>query len=130
MLSYRSPDSFALTQSGESRTRPGTPAIATYLEYQGEKLQARFCEHSYCALTEAMDRFALTDAELHAIRTPVLAVGISSDVLYPPQEVQAHAALLPNAEYWELPSPHGHDAFLMDAAELEPRVRAFLTAPR
>ncbi|WP_424949727.1 homoserine O-acetyltransferase family protein [Deinococcus sp.] len=128
-LSYRSPESFALTQSGESRARPGQAAIASYLEYQGEKLQARFCERSYCVLTEAMDVFALSDAELRAIRTPVLVVGISSDVLYPAAEVRAHAALLPNAEYWELESPHGHDAFLMDAETLETRVREFLRPP-
>ena len=117
---------FPLTQSGESLVRPGTPAIASYLEYQGEKLQARFCEHSYCALTEAMDRFALSDDELRGVRTPTLVVGISSDVLYPSAEVQAHAALLPNAAYWELDSPHGHDAFLMDAAALDERVQRFL----
>ena len=126
MLSYRSPESFALTQTGESRARPGQVAIASYLEYQGEKLQARFCEHSYCTLTGAMDAFALSDAELRAIRTPVLVVGISSDVLYPASEVRAHAALLPNGEYWELDSPHGHDAFLMDALVLDERVEGFL----
>ena len=97
-----------------------------YLEYQGEKLQARFCEDSYCTLTEAMDAFALSDAELQAIRTPVLVVGISSDVLYPVAEVRSHASWMPNAEYWELESPHGHDAFLMDASALDVRVREFL----
>lgn len=126
MLSYRSPESFAATQSGRSTTRPGQAAIATYLEYQGEKLQARFCERSYCALTEAMDAFSLSDAELRAIHAPVLVVGISSDVLYPESEVRAHAELLPNARYWQLDSPHGHDAFLMDAVDLEAQVRGFL----
>ncbi|BDP41131.1 homoserine O-acetyltransferase [Deinococcus aetherius] len=126
MLSYRSPQSFALTQSGESPRRPGTPAITTYLEHQGEKLGARFCEQTYLALTEAMDRFQPGDAELRSIRAPVLVVGISSDVLYPPAEVRGHAELLPYGEYWELDSPHGHDAFLMDPGELPGRVRAFL----
>ncbi|MEF2276681.1 alpha/beta fold hydrolase family protein [Deinococcus sp. YIM 134068] len=126
MLSYRSPQSLALTQSGPSARRPGTPAITTYLEHQGEKLCARFCERTYLTLTEAMDRFQPTDAELRAIRTPTLVVGISSDVLYPPAEVQAHAALLRTSEYWELESVHGHDAFLMDPGELPRRVRAFL----
>ena len=126
MLSYRSPESFALTQTGDSPSRPGTPAIASYLEYQGEKLQARFCERSYCTLTEAMDAFALSDAELRAIQTPVLVVGISSDVLYPVAEVRAHAECLPNARYWELESAHGHDAFLMDAAGLNMQVYEFL----
>ena len=128
MLSYRSPQSLEQTQSGESRRRPGVPAVETYLEYQGEKLAERFCERSYCTLTEAMDRFSLSDAELSAIHTPVLVVGISSDVLYPATEVRAHAALLPNADYWELDSPHGHDAFLMDAGALNDRVKEYLTA--
>ena len=128
MLSYRSPESLAATQSGPSRARPGQTAIASYLEYQGEKLEARFCERSYCTLTGAMDAFALSDAELRAIRTPVLVVGISSDVLYPVAEVQSQAALLPNAEYWELDSPHGHDAFLMDAETLDLRVAEFLNS--
>ena len=41
-------------------------------------------------------------------------------------EVQAGAAALPNATYWELDSVHGHDAFLMDAGGLPGRVGAFL----
>ncbi len=124
MLSYRSPESFAATQSGFRR--PGVPAIATYLEYQGEKLVARFCERTYCALTAAMDAFQPSDYELGRIQAPVLCVGISSDVLYPAAEVKAHAALLPHSTYWELDSIHGHDAFLMDAQDLPERVEAFL----
>ncbi len=124
MLSYRSPESFAVTQSGGRH--PGVPAITSYLEYQGEKLAARFCEQSYCTLTQAMDSFQPGDYELSKITAPVLVVGISSDVLYPAAEVKAHAALLPNSTYWELCSIHGHDAFLMDAGELPQRVAAFL----
>ena len=73
-----------------------------------------------------MDAFQPTDAELRSVHVPVLAVGISSDMLYPAAEVRAHAALLPRSEYWELQSIHGHDAFLMDAGELPERVVAFL----
>lgn len=124
MLSYRSPESFAQTQAGQRV--PGTPAITSYLEYQGEKLLARFCERTYVALTEAMDAFQPSDYELRGIHAPVLCIGISSDVLYPAQEVKAHAALLPHSTYWELNSIHGHDAFLMDAQDLPERVRDFL----
>lgn len=124
MLSYRSPESFALTQSGQRR--PGVPAITSYLDHQGEKLQARFCEHSYLTLTAAMDAFQPSDTELRSIQAPVLAVGISSDVLYPAAEVRAQAALLPDSTYWELDSVHGHDAFLMDAQDLPEVVGAFL----
>nr|WP_245593193.1 alpha/beta fold hydrolase family protein [Deinococcus frigens] len=124
MLSYRSPQSLAVTQTGQRR--PGVHAVTSYLEYQGEKLLARFCERSYVTLTGAMDDFQPNAAELAAIRVPVLAVGISSDMLYPAAEVSAGAALLPNATYWELDSIHGHDAFLMDPGELPQRVAAFL----
>lgn len=124
MLSYRSPESISATQSGERV--PGVPAVASYLEHQGEKLLGRFCEQSYCALTGAMDAFQPGDYELGKITAPVLVVGISSDVLYPAAEVKAHAALLPRAEYWELESIHGHDAFLMDAGKLPERVAKFL----
>lgn len=126
MLSYRSPESFALTQSGWGTRRPGTPDITTYLEHQGEKLSARFCERSYLALTGAMDRFQPTDAELRSIRVPVLVVGISSDVLYPPAEVRSYTKLLARGQYLELQSPHGHDAFLIDPQGLPEAAAAFL----
>ena len=124
MLSYRSPESLGRTQAGERV--PGVPAITSYLHYQGEKLAARFDEQTYCALTAAMDAFQPGRADLNAVRSPVLVVGISSDLLYPAPEVRACAAELPGAEYWELDSIHGHDAFLMDPQDLPERVRAFL----
>ncbi len=126
MLSYRSPESFTERQSGESAQRPGTPAVVTYLEHQGDKLRRRFCEDSYLALTEAMDRFTITDDELRANRIPTLVVGITSDVLYPEPEVRHLADTLGAATYWRLESPHGHDAFLMDADGLNDQVNAFL----
>ncbi|WP_431308145.1 alpha/beta fold hydrolase [Deinococcus arenicola] len=124
MLSYRSPQSLAQTQTGQRI--PGVHAVTSYLDYQGEKLLARFCESSYVTLTGAMDGFQPNTAELASIHVPVLVVGISSDMLYPAAEVSAGAAELPNATYWELDSIHGHDAFLMDAGELPGRVGAFL----
>ena len=126
MLSYRSPESLGERQAGESPRQPGTPAVVTYLEHQGDKLRRRFCEDSYLALTEAMDRFTVTDAELRANRIPTLVVGISSDVLYPEAEVRHLADTLGAATYWRLESPHGHDAFLIDAEGLNEEVKAFL----
>nr|WP_152870136.1 alpha/beta fold hydrolase family protein [Deinococcus terrestris] len=124
-LSYRSPESFARTQSGWGTRRPGTADITTYLEYQGEKLADRFDERSYLALTGAMDRFQPSDAELRSVQVPVLVVGISSDLLYSPAEVRAYAELLPRGQYRELESPHGHDAFLMDPGPLPEWVTTF-----
>lgn len=127
-LSYRSPQSFAQTQAGPSSRQIGKAAISTYLEYQGQKLAERFCERSYLALTSAMDRFQLSDADLKLIETPALVVGISSDQLYPASEVRQQALQLRNVTYWELVSPHGHDAFLMDGAQMNEVVREFLAS--
>ena len=73
-----------------------------------------------------MDRFELSPDDLRGITTPLLCIGISSDLLYLPSEVQEIARTAPNATYWELESPHGHDAFLLETARLEAQVKAFL----
>lgn len=124
MISYRSFDSFQAKQSGERS--PGVPAITSYLNYQGEKLESRFNEETYCTLTQAMDLFQPSDFELRCIQAPVLTIGISSDVLYPAAEVKQYAELLPNSQYHELDSIHGHDAFLMDAQDLPEVIGGFL----
>lgn len=126
MLTYRSPISLELSQSGESPCRPGARAIDTYLEYQGEKLRRRFDAESYVCLTKAMDAFDVPDATLRRNDVPTLVVGISSDELYPASEVRLLAAKLGESTYWELQSPHGHDAFLIDADHLARRVKSFL----
>jgi homoserine acetyltransferase len=33
---------------------------------------------------------------------------------------------MPSARYWELQSPHGHDAFLLESAQLAEQVKGFL----
>ncbi|PYE54916.1 homoserine O-acetyltransferase family protein [Deinococcus yavapaiensis] len=126
MLTYRSPLSLELSQSGESPCTPGARAIDTYLDHQGEKLRRRFDSASYVCLTKAMDAFDVPDAALRRNEVPTLVVGISSDELYPASEVRLLAAKLGESTYWELQSPHGHDAFLIDADNLARRVKSFL----
>ncbi|NJK44697.1 MAG: homoserine acetyltransferase, partial [Pleurocapsa sp. SU_196_0] len=98
----------------------------TYLEHQGERLLERFDANSYITISRAMDRFDLSPDDLRGIGVPLLCIGISSDLLYLPSEVREIADTAPNATYWELESPHGHDAFLLETARLETQVRAFL----
>ena len=119
MLSYRSPESLQLTQGGPGR-------VASYLEYQGRKLRERFTPASYATLTGAMDAFEVDDDVLRRNTVPTLVVGVSSDELYPEPEVRALAGKLANSTYWELDSPHGHDAFLIEAEKLGGRIGAFL----
>ncbi|MGO8946789.1 MAG: homoserine O-acetyltransferase MetX [Ktedonobacterales bacterium] len=114
--------------------------IETYLHHQGEKLTGRFDANTYLYLTNAMDRYdaALgdgrgTDASASArIRAQVLAIGISSDWLYPPRQVRSLAegivAAGGRAQYQEIESPHGHDAFLQEWDCMQALLRPFVTA--
>ncbi len=111
--------------------------VETYLHHQGNKLARRFDANTYLYLSSAMDRYdaaagrGATDAAAFArIRARVLAVGISSDWLYPAPQVRALADSIVasggSARYDELDSPHGHDAFLKDWDHLDALLRPFL----
>lgn len=117
MLSYRAEAGLELTQ-GRARDADGALRIGTYLEHQGQKLRRRFDVGAYLTLMGAMDHHALSDAELAGVTAATLAVGIDSDQLFFPEHMRALARALPRAEYAELRSVHGHDAFLIEWDQL------------
>lgn len=96
--------------------------IAGYLDYQGEKFVERFDPDAYNALSKAMDLFDLTDAEIRKITAKVSLVGISSDWLFPAADVRNLAERMKlqgaDADYIEMISPDGHDAFLSDTVQM------------
>ena len=96
--------------------------VAGYLDYQGEKFVERFDADSYVAITRTMDSFELAEEAFGRIQAEVRLVGISSDWLFPPEEIAALGERLTKAgvrcEYQELISAHGHDAFLAEPDEL------------
>lgn len=134
MLSYRSPGALARRFERSRCERSGQPAdfeVAAWLRHHGAALTARFDANSYRVLLAALDthdlgrgRGTLAGA-LSTIEQPVRVISIASDLLYVPEEQRRLARLLPNAQYAELDSAHGHDGFLIDAARIEPLVRDF-----
>jgi len=112
--------------------------VERYLEYHGEKLVRRFDANSYLLLSKAMDLHDLArgrggvDAALARLRSPVLAMGINSDCLYPPYQQKlicdALTELGVRCEYAEIDSPHGHDAFLIDVDQVGAPLAEFLTS--
>lgn len=102
--------------------------IAGYLDHQGERFINRFDANSYLAILRTMDtwdplRGYSTPAEaVSGIQARLSFVGISSDWLFPPPSVRAFAAAIQasgvQADYLEMISDHGHDAFLAEQAEL------------
>lgn len=109
--------------------------VESYLKYQGDIFNARFDANSYLYITRAMDYFDLTRdavsaAKLERIRARFFVISISSDWLYPTwQSVEIVETLRRSgvaAEHWEMESPLGHDAFLLEDGLLNPRIAAFL----
>jgi homoserine O-acetyltransferase/O-succinyltransferase len=104
--------------------------VAGYLDHQGQTFTRRFDANSYLILSKAMDTFDLArgyaseEAALRRINARVLLVGITSDWLFPAEEVRALAERIRSAgivcRYEELASSHGHDGFLADADQLAP----------
>jgi len=112
--------------------------VESYLHYQGRKFVDRFDANSYLALTRAMDYFDLSEkygslsAALAQVRARVLVVAYTSDWLFPTsQSLEIVRALVENRKhvtFYELQSPYGHDAFLIDSElpKLEKLVSPFL----
>jgi len=143
MITYRSRESFekkfgqarqdqAIGRGTFDELSPAGFQIESYLRYQGEKLVDRFDAATYVAITRAMDLHDVAEGRgplaevLGRVRTKTLSIGINTDVLYPAEEQQEIAALIPGAEYREIDSPHGHDAFLIEIEKLNGLIRNFL----
>ena len=102
--------------------------IAGYLDHQGNRFIDRFDANAYLAILRTMDTwdplrgYSSAKEAFSRIRARLSFVGISSDWLFPPQEVRQFAETIRaagvQADYREMTSAHGHDAFLAEQAEL------------
>lgn len=135
MLSYRSRASFE-DRFGRSRQdgADGLYSVESYLRYQGEKLVDRFDANCYIHLTKQMDTHDVAKGRgsyeevLGSVEKPALVVGIDSDVLYPVEEQEELARLMPNARLDIISSVHGHDAFLIEFDQLAASIRSWAAA--
>ncbi len=132
MISYKSEKLFAdrfarnPNRNGEDplRSFAGRYDIGGYLDHQGEIFTRRFDANSYLIITKAMDNFHHANGyeterdALERVKARMLLIGISSDWLFPPEEVRALSEKMRAAgavaEYAELESSHGHDGFLAE----------------
>jgi len=142
MTTYHSRESMDLRFGRNPATRPDThPAfgptfdVEGYLHHHGDKLVRRFDANSYLYLTRAMDLYDVgrgggEERWLGEITAPVLMVGIRTDWLFPPDEIESLAdrmnALGIDATYAQIDSPHGHDAFLKEWDQLDATLNPFL----
>ena len=110
--------------------------IESYLHYQGHDLVGRFDANSYLYLSRAMDLYDVANGygsreeALSRITADLLFVGITSDWLFPANEVRDTAERArragANVQYAEIDTLSGHDAFLKDWPELEEAIKPFI----
>jgi len=112
--------------------------VERYLAHQGKSFVERFDANSYLYITRAMDlydaaaqwgRGDLLEA-CRRIRSRVMVVSFSSDWLYPPDQCREFALAVMRAgkpvTYVNVPSPYGHDAFLVETEPVSRLLESFL----
>jgi homoserine O-acetyltransferase len=109
----------------------GRFAVASYLDHHADKLAARFDAGSYVVLTEAMNSWDVgrgrggVEAALCRVTARSVVAGVDSDRLYPVAQQQRVADALA-VPLRVLPSPYGHDGFLLETAAVGALVRELL----
>lgn len=132
LLSYRNYKAYCKTQTEPDNNKLENYKAASYQQYQGEKLIKRFNAYSYTILSKAMDNHNITRGRgnaadvLSAVKCNVLVLGISSDYLYPLEEQQLLAKLIPHSLFVEINSDYGHDGFLIENEQISKILSAFL----
>ena len=113
--------------------------VERYLEGHARRFVHQFDPNCYLYLSRSMDWFDLAEyadgdvmAGLAKIRVAKsLSIGVHTDILFPLQQQQEIADGLraggAESEFGALPSPQGHDAFLVDIERFGPVISGFLS---
>jgi len=107
----------------------GRYAVESYLDHHAAKLTGRFDANSYLVLTEAMNSHDIgrgrggVEAALGRCRAHLVVGSVDSDRLYPPRLSDELADLAPSATRVSIASPHGHDGFLIEIAQVGRLIR-------
>lgn len=110
--------------------------VESYLRYQGDSFTKRFDANSYLYITKAMDYFDLANGHgslreaFRNVKVRFLVISFTSDWLYPSYQskeiVRAIKANGGDVTYFEVDSPYGHDAFLLEEEVQTPLISSFL----
>ena len=142
-----------LTPSDQSNTAhervqtptPQKPPIfsaQSYLRYQGDKFTSRFDANCYIHITRKLDthdvaRDRVVDGVdpssplalpkvLSTLPPHALVISIATDGLFTTSEQRELAAHIPQAELVMIPSPDGHDGFLLEFEQINTHILRYL----
>ncbi|MDE6340630.1 MAG: homoserine O-acetyltransferase [Muribaculaceae bacterium] len=135
LLTYRGSGGYNRTQQDPpgQLLPPGTGRPCTYQRHQGDKLCRRFNAYSYMTILNAFDTHDIgrdrhgVDAALAKVNTKAIVVGISTDIIFPPEDMRRLTGMLPGANYVEIDSDFGHDGFLIEHKQLNNILIPFTT---
>ncbi|RYY23007.1 MAG: homoserine O-acetyltransferase [Chitinophagaceae bacterium] len=133
MLTYRNYGIMVEKQSDNDAEKLDNYRAASYIDYQGEKLAARFNAYSYWLLTKAMDSHHLARGRggdlvkvLNTVKQRTLIVGITSDILCPLTEQVFLDEHIPSSVMVEIDSAYGHDGFMVEAEKIGAVLKTWL----
>lgn len=133
ILTYRNYQIMVQQQSDPDTEKTDQFKAASYINYQGEKLVARFNAFSYWTLTKAMDSHNIARSRggnpaivLQSIQQPTIIIGISSDILCPIIEQQFLAANIHHSTLCEIDSSYGHDGFMVENQQISKALATWL----
>ncbi|KIJ14882.1 homoserine O-acetyltransferase [Paxillus involutus ATCC 200175] len=146
-----SPGTVPPLQSSPPPPAPPVFSAQSYLRYQGAKFVARFDANCYIHITRKMDthdvargriapfvsssgpesqsaeaQSAALAAALATLPRRALVISIETDGLFTPTEQRELATHIPDAELVVIPSPDGHDGFLLEFEQINTHVLGFL----
>lgn len=123
LLTYRGAKGYNLTQQDadpEEAKVPEYHRACSYQQHQGDKLVRRFDAYSYMTILDTFDthnigrgRKGIKQA-LKSLTMPVLVVGITTDIIFTPEEMKELSDMIPHSSYMEISSAFGHDGFLVE----------------
>ena len=110
--------------------------VENYLHYQGNSFTKRFDANSYLYISKAIDYFDLAGEgslaeSFYGLKIKFLVISVDSDWLYPPSQSKDIVMGLNSNDidvsYCEIKSSYGHDAFLIEAGQLNYLIAGFLS---
>ncbi len=126
LLTYRGGSGYNISQ----REHPGFNVFSdehrpcSYQRYQGEKLCRRFNAYCYMSILDSFDthdigrdRGGIAEV-LKSVKAETIVIGLSTDIIFSPDEMKALCAMIPGARYYEIDSEFGHDGFLVEHKQL------------
>jgi len=132
LISYRNPLIYNYAQKEiDDESKIDKFKVSSYQKYQGEKLAKRFNAYSYYSISKSYDAHNLgrnrngVESALKLIEAKLLLISISSDLLFPPSELEFIQNNTKKSVHKIIDSYYGHDGFLLEFEKITNIINEF-----